>query len=512
MTEHTAIKRLTSTASDSAARLKKILPPLWKALTFSLGDDLITPGKTLCVSVEKGSLTVIYGSRFLSQVRINEIRSYPLEGDAYPAPENLASSVALSANQIGISKAEITLSIPKAWAVIKVAEFPSTIKENISNVVSYELDRLTPFNQEDAYYDFKVLKEDNGKLTILVCAVKSGLIKPYIESLKDKGFDVTKVTANLSGIGTLCLYINKGADSLFLEIDENEYKCALFIGGSIRDIITDRIETADEKLRMEKIMSAIEPLIQDIRKNGASPRVVVLLKDKNPILKEMLKLRLDLPVRMLNEVDLGLSVPPVKDIPYEAIGSALESLWPKAKGLNLLQKGVIEKQEAPVLLTIVLMLAVLAMLILNVLKPFKVEQEKLKLVDAQIAEKRNDVKKVEDLKKEIQALNNEVLTIGKFKEKRPLTLDLMRELTTILPKTAWLTRVKAAETTVDIEGYSASATELLQKLEASKFFRKAEFGSPTFRDPSMKADRFAIKMEIEGVEKEEAKGPKNEKK
>lgn len=512
MTANTAINKLSAAASGSAARLKKILSPLWKALTFSLADDLITPGKNLCVSIEKGSLTVAYGSRFLSRIKINEIRSYPLEGDAYPAPENLASSVALSANQIGVSNAEITLSIPKAWAVIKVAEFPSTIKENISNVVSYELDRLTPFNQEDAYYDFKVLQEDNGKLSILVCAVKSGLIKPYIESLKDKGFDVTKVTANLSGIGALCLYINKGSDSLFLEIDENEYKCALFIGGSIRDIITDRIEAADEKLRMEKIMSAIEPLIQGIRKNGASPQAVVLLKDKNPVLKEMLKLRVDLPVRMLNEADLGLSVPPMKDIPYEAVGSALESLWPKAKGLNLLQKGVIEKQKAPVLLTIVLMLAVLALAILNVLTPFKVEREKLKLVADQIAEKKNDVKKAEDLKKEIEALDNEISTIGKFKEKKPLSLDMMRELTTILPKTAWLTRVRVAETSVDIEGYAGAATELLQKLEASKYFKKVEFGSPTFRDPSMKADRFSIKMEIKGVEKEEAKGSKNEKK
>jgi hypothetical protein len=34
-------------------------------------------------------------------------------------------------------------------------------------------------------------------------------------------------------------------------------------------------------------------------------------------------------------------------------------------------------------------------------------------------------------------------------------------------------------------------------------FRKAEFASPTFRDARMNADRFNIKMEIEGIEKEE---------
>lgn len=31
------------------------------------------------------------------------------------------------------------------------------------------------------------------------------------------------------------------------------------------------------------------------------------------------------------------------------------------------------------------------------------------------------------------------------------------------------------------------------------YFKKAEFSSPTFRDTRMNADRFNIKMEIEGV-------------
>jgi hypothetical protein len=36
-------------------------------------------------------------------------------------------------------------------------------------------------------------------------------------------------------------------------------------------------------------------------------------------------------------------------------------------------------------------------------------------------------------------------------------------------------------------------------LEASKFFQKVEFASPTFRDARLNTDRFQIKMELEGV-------------
>jgi hypothetical protein len=49
-----------------------------------------------------------------------------------------------------------------------------------------------------------------------------------------------------------------------------------------------------------------------------------------------------------------------------------------------------------------------------------------------------------------------------------------------------------------LEGYAASATEILPKLEASKYFEKAEFSSPTQRDPRMNIDRFSVRMQLEG--------------
>jgi general secretion pathway protein L len=137
--------------------------------------------------------------------------------------------------------------------------------------------------------------------------------------------------------------------------------------------------------------------------------------------------------------------------------------------------------------------------------PLRVEKKRLEEIDHQINLRKEDVKKVEALKKDIETLNEEVSAIRDFKGKSPMALDLIRELTTILPKTTWLTRIRITDTAVNIEGYAESATGLLSKLEASKYFRKAEFASPTFRDARQNADRFIIKMETEGVKKEEIK-------
>jgi hypothetical protein len=67
-----------------------------------------------------------------------------------------------------------------------------------------------------------------------------------------------------------------------------------------------------------------------------------------------------------------------------------------------------------------------------------------------------------------------------------------------------LTRLKITDKTVDIEGYSASATEIILKLENSKYFQKVEFASPTFRDPRQNNDRFVIKMELKSNNNKQA--------
>ncbi len=81
----------------------------------------------------------------------------------------------------------------------------------------------------------------------------------------------------------------------------------------------------------------------------------------------------------------------------------------------------------------------------------------------------------------------------------------------MLPSTAWLTRTRITGETVVIEGYASVATEILPKLEQSKMFRKAEFTSPTIRDARMNADRFVMKMELEGFEEKQSGEKKDEK-
>lgn len=508
MTGTLAIKKI----SGSAAKLKKFSEPLRRILAFSPAEDMLAPKKSLCISIDKAGFSLAYGARFFSKIKLLGFKRYAAEDGRYPQPDSLASSVALALSEFGTAKADITLSLPKEWAVIRTAEYPLAFKENLSEAVSYEMDRLTPFEPEDVFYDFRILKEDNAKINLLVVAVKNELINPYVAALREAGFNVSRATVNLSGIGTLCHYMNSPADSVFVEINENGFEGASFSDNSITGVFSGEFAARDGKSKADMIMAEIDPLLEGFRKLGRTPGIAVLSKDRNPAIKELLKLRMNLPVMMLDETVMKFIQGQEENISCAGAGGVLEALWPRAMGLNLLQKGHREMSKTPKAFTLALVFAIIAMGALYMLSPLWVEDARLKETDRQIMLRKEEVRKVEALKKEMDVLKGEIASINSFKEDKPIVLDMIRELTAILPATGWLTRAKITESAVEFQGYAKSASELLPKLEASKYFKKAEFVSPTYRDVRSNSDVFNISVKIEGLKKDEAEGLKSEKK
>lgn len=528
MAETVAIRKLTSLAAGSGERLRRVGKALLKVLTFSASDDLIFPQKVVSVSIEKGGLSIAYGSRFLSGIAVRKAKEAFFEADRFPNPDEVTASLAVAANEFGAPRSNLTLSIPKAWTIIKTAEFPSTVKENLADVVSYELDRLIPFAAEDAFFDFKLLSENNGKITILIMAARADMVRPYLASFAENGFTIGRITVNLLGFGTLCRQMKGGSDTIFVKIDSRDYEGAWFAGDSLSHIFSGPFASAETNAGADVITAELKSLIETAKAQGRSPNVTVCMKDNNPTLAEMLKMRITVPFTFMRLADAGVrfqgEIP--KGSPFASVGAVVESLQTRPRGANLLTKGIYREQKPPVAVTFILLAAIIVAWAGYLMAPLSVEEKRLAELTRQVSSKRDEVKKVEALKKEVDALSTEVAAVKGFKEDRPLDLNLLRELTTVLPKTTWLTRVRITETGVDIEGYAASATELLPKLEASKYFRKVEFASPTFRDMRMNSDRFVIRMEIEGAKKieetvvkpaagqkkTETGGPKSEKK
>ena len=478
--------------------LTRIGSPIGKVLLFSPADDAVAYKKCIALAIDKGEVSFAVGSKFLSRLKISRVKKYPSSEGDFPNPAFLASSLALAMAELGVEKGSVTLSIPKAWAVIKTVEYPSSILENLSDVMAYELDRITPFTPETAYYDFKVLKEDQGRVFLLMAAARADLIDPYIRVIREKGFTFDQITISLLGMGSLCRYFHQSRQGLFIEIDNHQYEGVLSLSGFDLEVFSGAFPDDTDQKKCEQINGVIESLAPFSGQKAPWGETFINLKDKAPTLKESLKLQLRHPVRFLDEVDFGFGTLGVeqKKIPCSAVGGLWESLWTCSWGLNLLVKGLHRKPKPPWVITLLLVLTFGFLVGMYWTRPVEIEKERLQNLGKQIALKKVEVNKIESLKKEIEVVSGEIELVNNFKQTKPLHLDVLKELTLMLPKNAWLTRFRVFESQVSIEGYAPSATLLIPKLEGTKFFKKVEFAAPTLKDSRQNMDRFQIKMEL----------------
>jgi general secretion pathway protein L len=504
------LERIEQIITVYKAKAISIWEPVWKRLTFNLADGILAPLKSLSVSIEKGGVAIVFGSRFLSKIRIRGSRYYTVDEGKYLQPESFAKTVSLSIDELKAKKVEMTLSIPREWTVIRNVELPSSVKENLVSVISYELDRLTPLSTESAMYDFKILDERDGKLTVMIWAARINLINPYIEALCKEGIVVRKVTVGLSSLSTLSNYMIKDPAPLFLAYDRYGYQGGLVVEGSLVASMGGPFDGENKAAKAERVVADVNVLIETAKERDLSPTVFIYPDSGEQLVAEN---DLGVPVRILKDKEIQEKFYAEQvDIPCGAAGGMLESLWDKARPLNLLGKGFQATNKTPFTITVILLFIIAGFTAVYMMVPLQREEKILQEIDRQINARKEEVKKVESLKKEIDGLSGAIATIKGFKDSKIMTLVLFKELTNLLPKTVWLTRTRITDTAVDIEGYANSATEIISKLEASPHFRKVEFASPTIRDTRLNADRFVIKMELEGIQKTEGEISKDGKK
>ncbi|MEN6317519.1 MAG: PilN domain-containing protein [Syntrophaceae bacterium] len=513
MTIAGAINKTKFLVTEGAAKISWWWPTLLKILSFSIADEHIAPKQCLSVELTMGRVSVTHASRFLSRIKIHGLRRYQYEAGKYPTPENLTSAVTLAVRDLRAQKTHVVLVIPKAWAIVRTADFPVTVRDNISNVVAFELDRLTPLLSERAYYDFRIIKQEETSIQVMLAAVNADKLQPYVDALKEAGINTRQVIVSLSAVGTLCHYIHGKGRAVFVEISDRRYEGGFISDGEWKESFTGNFSGGDEEAKIKNLASEISALADTIKEeSNAAPEVFVNCPPTGKW-RSMLPNIINAPVRFFGEINTNLRFLKMEDaheIPPAALGGILESLWPRASVMNLLDKGIHNPSKMPLAATVILLLVIAGLIMFWLVSPVQIGEKRIAAIDGEINARKEDVKKIEAIQKDMEGMQKELSTIRDFKTSRPVVLNLLKEMTKSLPKNTWLSRIRITETAIDIEGYAASATDIVPKLEASPYFKKVEFASPTFRDTRMSADRFVIKMELDSLQEGKSSNEKKQ--
>jgi len=82
------------------------------------------------------------------------------------------------------------------------------------------------------------------------------------------------------------------------------------------------------------------------------------------------------------------------------------------------------------------------------------------------------------------------------KNREPGKLEIIREITRLIPDNTWVSRLNLDRDYAEIQGESGKASDLIEVLEKSEYFQNVQFGASITRNANTDMEHFEIRMDL----------------
>ena len=128
--------------------------------------------------------------------------------------------------------------------------------------------------------------------------------------------------------------------------------------------------------------------------------------------------------------------------------------------------------------------------------PIMMDRSLLAELQAQVKATGKVAQEVQDLRENAEKLVNENDFLLRKKHEDPILVDMLEELTKVIPDQTSLNGLQYRDRKVIIQGQSPTASSLIERMEASPYFKNTSFVSPVTKDVSNGQERFQIASEV----------------
>jgi Tfp pilus assembly protein PilN len=419
--------------------------------------------------------------------------------------ESLQREIQLFFRSNRLSKENIVLGIPRRDLVFRYLDLPSEVADNLKQVVHYQVQSFEPTEEDKFYYDYVPMGGNGGRkrITILLVMIKKALLDDHLRFLRGIGIrpgmvlgssialsnvflrnrkDVQDKTYILADLGTFSLElmaVHHGAFAYSREVDREA-------GQTWKDLILREIDEAVSKIRLgpdgtlEKIMLAGEASALAQEEIKAEVPDCELLKNSIPF---------DVPGENVRHFQEAIS----------SLGLAFTGMARRpAIKLNLLPAELRMRQTRWAYVPAALFgLAIVALLLALAFHDMVQNRILIRKLDQEIQALKVPVEKVQSYRSRADALEKKIKSMEELLSKRDMNLEILQELTTILPPDTYLSTFSNRDGTIQIAGSSGSSSDLIPKLEKSSLLKDVSTRGPIFKDPRTGKDRFTFEAKLE---------------
>lgn len=459
------------------------------------------------VEVSKDKLTISYVKATPFNTKIYAYASHDLDAKSRFSEkmDTISTLVKHFLHRYHIGTACIWIGLPAEMVILRVIGLPSAAKENLTKALEYELQKYIPLESEDIYFRYQILDEDRDekRLKILVAAVKKKDLAPLIELRNRFGTGIYGVesaaTAGINGLKWASESIVEKAYGLAYTAGSTLH-LGFFENDKIRFMRSLDLDD-DLKYQSERLLQEFDYLGNLSSDSNSGPALKVYCQ--GPDATEDLLLALNT-LPNLEFSLLNLNQGTFKEgNPISGTGLAIKSIQRVPLDINLFPEQF-RKKPSVIGRYLTLMLVVLTVVagLAWGASHFMHQRVAIMQIDKELNELSDEIDALGQVQQKIVTLQERINYINNLRQYRVNALNILKELTEILPETAWLQGLSVADNRVEIEGYADYSTQLIPQLEASPFFANAKFISTITRARDGK-EVFKIGFEISRQTKDE---------
>jgi Tfp pilus assembly protein PilN len=428
--------------SDKAA----VTLPVWRrALVFGTGLGIAIGERNLDVAVVRARAA---GPTHCAVATIGDFRNRP----AAEWGAEIARFIATA----GGGGLAATVLLPRTEVIVRTLNLPGVADKEVANAIELQIDTLHPWGEVDVVWGWSRA----GKGDVLIGLARKELLAEYETLFAEAGIPVAAATFSPAVIHAALRVWSEPRGSLLCFQAES----------------SGRIEVYGES-EARSMFSAEFPAPKE--------RALALARAE-------LRLAADFPARPLAEV-----LPAVAGREGEAAlayAAALAGAAPRvARFANLLpaERRASNDRMQYLVPGILAALLVLAALTVFVIFPAIEQRRYRQALDTAARQLEPAALRAQTLDKNIATARARTALLDELRKRPQADLDILNELTRLLPPPAWTSSVEIYPDSVVISGEAEEASSLLKVLDASPLFQNSEFILSLTR--GAQAEQFRIK-------------------
>lgn len=133
-----------------------------------------------------------------------------------------------------------------------------------------------------------------------------------------------------------------------------------------------------------------------------------------------------------------------------------------------------------------------ALLIAVIVVPIAYQKTTLEQLREELVSTREQALQAAETQAQVEAIRAQLEYLNQRKSNQVPLVELINEVSRLLPDTTWLLRLELKDETLHLRGYSQAASSLIARIDNTNRFTETRFASPVTKDNASGTERFYI--------------------